>query len=95
MKNPRHAPGQEKEGQQMKTELELFAKQTLEQGGEWFLLEQSEAGGLYKTQGKWCDGRNYFNTPPVFQVFDSEGKRIFASESYINAYQFYQERLKR
>ena len=36
----------------MKTELELFAKQTLEQGGEWFLLEQSEAGGLYKTQGK-------------------------------------------
>lgn len=75
----------------MMTELELFARQTLEQGGEWFLLEQSEAGSLYKTQGKWCDGRNYFNNPPVFQVFDSEGKRIFASESYISAYQFYQE----
>ncbi|MEE3325159.1 MAG: hypothetical protein VZR33_07490 [Methanosphaera sp.] len=80
---------------QMMTELEMLAKQTLEQGGEWFLLEQSEAGRLYKTQGKWCDGRNYFNTPSVFQVFDSEGKRVFTSESYINAYQFYQERLKR
>ena len=75
----------------MMTELELLAKQTLEQGGEWLLLEQSEVGRLYKTQGKWCDGRNYFNTP-VFQVFDSEGKRVFVSESYINAYQFYQGR---
>ena len=34
----------------MMTELELFAKQTLEQGGEWFTLEKSEAGGLYKVQ---------------------------------------------
>ena len=67
----------------MMTELELFAKQTLEQGGEWVLLEQSEAGRLYKTQGKWCD---------VFQVFDSEGKRVFTSESYFNAHQFYQAR---
>ena len=73
----------------MMSELELFAKQTLEQGGEWFALEKSEAGGLYKAHGKWCDGRNYFNTPPVFQVFDSEGKRKFASESYTLAYQYY------
>ena len=76
----------------MMTELEMLAKQTLEQGGEWFLLEQSETGRLYKTQEKWYDSRNRFNTLPVFQVFDSEGKRVFTSESYINAYQFYQAR---
>ena len=80
---------------QMNTELELLSKQTLEQGDEWFLLEQSEAGRLYMVTGEWCNGRNYFNRPPVFQVFDSEDKRVFVSESYINAYQFYQERLKR
>ena len=80
---------------QMNTELELFANHTLEQGDEWILLEQSEAGRLYMITGEWCNGRNYFNRQPVFQVFDSEGKRVFTSGSYINAYQFYQERLKR
>jgi len=72
------------------TELEMFAKQTLEQGGTWFKLEKSENGSLYKTQGRYCDGRNYYNTSSIFQVFDATGKRLFVSESYQNALTYYE-----
>lgn len=77
----------------MITELEMFAKQTLEQGGVWFMLEESQKGSLYKTWGRYCDGRNYYNTPPVFQVFNAAGKRLFASESYLNALTYYKNNL--
>lgn len=74
----------------MATELELFAKTTLEQGGEWFLLEQSEAVSLYESKTKWCyDGRNYFYNYPVFQIFNAKGKRLYATTSYTTACQYY------
>ena len=72
------------------SELEMFAKQTLEQGGVWFKLEESKNGSLYKTYGRYCNGWNYYNTPPVFQVFDMAGKRLFVSESYLNALTYYE-----
>lgn len=73
----------------MDTELELFAKLTLEQGGEWFLLEQSEMVSLYESKTKWCDGRNYFYNHPVFHIFNAEGKRLHVTSSYATACQYY------
>lgn len=75
--------------EQPKSELELFAEQTLNQGGEWYKLED----GLYKCFGKHLVGNNYVNDTPVYQVFNSEGKRVFASVSYTLAYSYYQNML--
>lgn len=75
--------------EQPKTELELFAEQTIKQGGEWHKLED----GLYKCFGKHMVGNNYVNDTPVYQVFNSEGKRVFASVSYTLAYSYYQNML--
>ena len=69
-------------------ELEIFSSFTLKQGGIWYQLEESEYGGLYKTYSKYTDGRNYYNTTPVFQVF-KDGKRLFVSESYLLAYKVF------
>lgn len=68
------------------TELELFARQ----GGCWYCLENGSRGSLYKTYKQYCDGRNYFNETPVYQVFNSDGKRLFASTNYIEAVRFYE-----
>ena len=67
------------------SELELFAEQTIKQGGVWFKLEQKGDYKLYETYSKYCDGRNYYNGPVVYQIFDKNGKRIFATQSYQNA----------
>lgn len=67
------------------TDLELFAKQTLEQGGEWYKLED----GLYLSKSKYLVNNNYFYNTPVYQVFNTEGKRLFASTSYDAAYRFW------
>lgn len=71
--------------EQPKSELELFAKQTLEQGGEWYELED----GLYESKSKHLVNRNYIYGTPVYQVFNSEGKRVYASISYTLAYNFW------
>ena len=67
------------------TELELFAKQTLEQGGEWYKLEE----GLFLSKTKYLVGNYYFYNDPVYQVFNSEGKRLMVSTSYDAAYSFW------
>jgi len=68
------------------TELEMFSRA----GGIWICLESSSSGSLYKTYKQYCDGRNYFNETPVFQVFDENGKRILATTNYIEAVRFYE-----
>lgn len=69
-------------------ELETFAKFTLDNGGIWHELEHSGNAGLYKTQTRRMNGRNYEYDSPVYQVFDS-GKRVFASINYRQAYAKY------
>ena len=72
------------------TELEIFAKFTLEHGGIWHELERSENAGLYKTQTRRMNGRNYEYDSPVYQVF-VDGKRVFASTNYRQAYAKYKK----
>ena len=60
------------------TDLEIFARHTIEQGGKWYELEP----GLYKSQN-WHEVKNsYYGDTPVYQVFDSSGKRLFATTNY-------------
>ena len=67
------------------TDLELFAQQTILQGGIWYELEP----GLYKSQS-WHEVRNNcVGDTPVYQVFDRSGKRLFASTNYISAFKFW------
>lgn len=72
------------------TELECFAKQTLEQGGEWWKLEE----GLYVCKTKQLIN-NYFYDTPVYQVFNPEGKRLFTSTSYRLAYIYWENNVKK
>ena len=72
-------------------ELEVFAKMTLEKGGMWALLEESDTLKLYKTQSTFLVKNNYHYDTPVFQVFDIAGKRKFASTSYDAALTFFRK----
>ena len=65
------------------TELELLPKITIENGGEWWLLEEKNNTKLFKVVTKFQDGR-YYNNPPTYQVFVG-GKRHFVTTSYMNA----------
>ena len=69
------------------TDLELFAQQTISQGGIWYELER----GLYKSQSWYEVRNNYFGDAPVYQVFDRSGKRIFASTNYMSAVEFWKK----
>jgi len=66
-------------------DLELFAKRTIEQGGEWWRLED----GLFVSKSKHLVNNNYFYDTLVYQVFNSDGKRLMASTSYFLAYEFW------
>ena len=64
------------------TELELFAKATLEQGGDWELIRQDGELGLYQSNSKYMwDGRYIHYLNPVYQIFKN-GNRIFASTNF-------------
>lgn len=71
-------------------ELETFIKFTLDKGGVWFRLEKSDSYSLYKSQDKYLYKHNYYFTPAVYQIFDAEGKRVFASTNYRQAYEHYE-----
>lgn len=75
--------------EQPKTELELFAEQTLDQGGEWYKLED----GLYESKSKHLVDNNYIYDTPVYHIFNSEGKRMFSTVSYTLAYNFWRNML--
>ena len=78
------------------TELEYFAKQTLEQGGEWYKLEGEFCkGGLYVSKTKYLVKNNYYYNSPVYQVFNNEGKRIMATTNYNSAYSYYIKNVKK
>ena len=71
------------------TELEIFSEITIKHGGEWWKLEENESYSLHLSKTKYeVKGRVYYN-PPVFQIFNNKGKRIFATENRLTAYQHY------
>jgi len=71
------------------TELEIFSEVTLKHGGEWWRLEESERYSLYGCKTKYMYKHNYYYNPPVYQIFDEKGKRVFASTDYRTAYEKY------
>lgn len=71
------------------TELQTFAKFTLENGGEWWLLEHSDNYQLYKTCSKYLYKNNYYLDTTVYQIFNKQGKRVFVSTDYKEAYKHY------
>ena len=76
------------------TELELFAKATLEQGGVWELIRQDGELGLYQSNSKFMwDGRYIHYLNPVYQIFKN-GNRIFASSYFFEAFKMYETELE-
>lgn len=76
------------------TELEMFAKFTLEKGDEWWKLEQCDNGGLYKSRGRYIENHREYYTSPVYQIFNKEGKRIMTSMDYMTAFKYYENNIK-
>lgn len=66
----------------MKSELKIFSEMTIKRGGIWYLLDEKNGFSVYKTQDKYTE-RNYTGyTSPVYQIFNADGKRVFASTSF-------------
>lgn len=75
------------------TELEMFAKDFIESGGEFWTLETCTRGKLAKTVSIYeVDGQTYHEVR--YQVFNAEGKRVFVHTSYMPALRFYDEMRK-
>lgn len=72
-------------------ELETFAKFTLDSGGVWFTLEKSDDYTLFKTQDRYLHKNNYYYDTPIYQIFNADGKRIFAGTDYLQAYNYYKK----
>ena len=63
----------------MRSELDIFAEMTLKRGGVWYRLDEKNGFSVYKTQDKYTE-RNYTGyTTPVYQIFNADGERVFAS----------------
>ena len=71
------------------TELETYAQFALDNGGFWYPLEKSDNYTMTKSQNKYMVKHNYYYDSPVYQIFDAQGKRIFASTNYIATYEKY------
>ena len=66
----------------MKSELKIFSEMTIKRGGIWYLLDEKNGYSLYKTQDKYTE-RNFTGyTTPVYQIYNADGKRVFASTSF-------------
>ena len=61
------------------TDLEIFAKMTIDKGGEWFTLERGDDYSIYESKGKYMVNHNYFYESPVYQIFDKNGNRVLAT----------------
>ena len=66
------------------TELEIFAKDIIDSGGEFWTLETCTKGKLAKTVTHYIVRGHEYNEVR-FQVFNKEGKRIFVDTSLTTA----------
>lgn len=71
------------------TDLQMFAEITLKNGGEWWLLEESENYSLYSCKTKYTANFHVYYNPPTYQVFNKAGKRVFTSSDYMPAFKKY------
>ena len=70
------------------TELEIFAKDIIDSGGEFWTLETCTKGKLAKTVTHYTVRGHEYNEVR-FQVFNKEGKRIFVDTSLTTARSVY------
>lgn len=66
------------------TELEIFAKDIIESGGEFWTLKTNPKGKLAKTVTHYTVKGHVYNEVH-YQVFNKEGKRIFVDTSLTTA----------
>lgn len=74
-------------------EIEVFAKNIIDSGGEFYTLETCTRGKLVKTVTHYTVKWHEFNEVR-FQVFNAEGKRVFVSTEYITALNYYRNNIK-
>lgn len=66
----------------MRSELDIYAEMTLKRGGVWYRLDEKNGYSVYKTQDKYTE-RNYTGyTAPVYQIYNTDGERAFASTNF-------------
>lgn len=75
------------------TELEIFSKSIIEEGGEFYTLETSIHGKLAKTVSHYSVKHHVYNEV-IYQVFNKAGKRVFASVDYFTALTYYENMMK-
>lgn len=74
------------------TELELIAKSFIDEGGEFWPLEEKDNIKMFKTITHYMvKGHQYNNC--MYQVFD-DGVRVFAHPEYSAALSFYRGLVK-
>lgn len=72
------------------TELEMLAKFTVENNGEWALLEEKGECKLFETTKPFEYNHYYYNVTPIYQIF-YRGKRVLATTNYREAIQFFEQ----
>lgn len=63
------------------TELEIFAKATIERGGIWEELQNCGHFAMYKTGGRFMYKDRMYNDVNVYRIYE-DGKERFASLNY-------------
>lgn len=66
----------------MKREIEIFAEQTIKNGGTWATIAETRDYIMVKSQSWFMVKGHLYGDTPVFQLFDKwTGKRLQASTS--------------
>lgn len=74
----------------MSTKLEMFTKMTIKRGGSfhmsadsvWYKINENNGYSVYKTVNKFHKCKHIVYNLPVYQIYNADGKRIFASTSF-------------
>lgn len=74
----------------MSTRLETFTKMTIKRGGNfhmhadsvWYKIDEKNGYSVYKTVNKFHKRKRIVYNLPVYQIYNTDGKRVFTSESF-------------
>lgn len=74
----------------MSTKLEMFTKMTIKRGGSfqmsadsvWYKINEKNGYSVYKTVNKFNKCKCIIYDFPLYQIYNADGKRVFASTSF-------------
>lgn len=69
------------------TTLERIAKSINEQGGVFYPLANIDGYKLFVSKTRYLSGHNYYYNSPVFQIFDSNGRRVYTTQYLYYAFE--------